>query len=171
MAGVIQQLRETVGDDDAPYTYSEDTLQRVLDKYQTAHRMCPLTLVTARPSDANGVREFRAPSGPWEDGVQFINIGREVVTPTAWNPQTGIVALDRTQAALAGFVTGNTYCLPSAAADVCEMWASKLSRRFDTQDGEAKQSRSQMSKSLREQAQAFRAQVPLRSIGMTRSDV
>ena len=69
------------------------------------------------------------------------------------------------------YITGKSYDIYRAAADLLERWAAKLELRFDfTTDGQSFRV-SQMADALQKLAETYRKKQRARSISMTRNDI
>lgn len=183
MRSLILQLRSMVGDDGSSQTFTDERLQQILDGYRTRFEFARLERLPHPMPGFAPYREWKVASlvhtctivngGSWgnfEEGATLYTSSGAVV-PTLLNDlDRGVwhVAVSQPDPA---YLTGASYCLNSAAASVCEEWATRLSRRVDVRDGESDVKRSQAAKALRESAEAFRRKVPVRSISMVRGDV
>lgn len=174
MLALLARLTQLIGDDASDPEFSADKLQTFIDTYRMKHHQAHLQPI---PTTAEGgavlYYEFRAGISDWESAAtlydnQFAEIDSADYTQ---DDQAGTWTFTVGLSTPLVYVTGSTYDLHGAAADALEAWAAKLSRKADMSDGDLRLSRSQMAKSLRENARQFRARQRVGSARMVRTDV
>lgn len=156
MQAVVERLRSMIGDKSLPQHFSGDDLQGNLDSYRERvryHSLCPIPTYT--PSGTQYL-EFQSEGVRyWEGGVTVCDASYNALESADADLINGIWTFDVHQAN-GVLVSGFTFDMNAAAADSCDQWAAALSRSFDSSDSEQRMMRSQMAKSLREQAAQFR---------------
>ena len=173
MAPLINRVRGLIGDPAGPeQAFTDDEVQAALDRTQLLVRYAPLRpLPSLLPGGIVEYRDHVADLTDWEDG--------ELLTDAAYQPVTPVMA-DR----LAGrwsfaspgvnppvLLTGATYDVFGAAADLLEAWAAKVKLDFDfTADGQSF-ARSQKAKALLELAASYRRQQRPAMAVQTRADL
>lgn len=174
MLALITRLIRLIGDDASDPEFSGDELQTFLDAYRMKHNQAHLQPIpTTEEGGSVLYYEFRAGISDWESAAtlydnQFAEIDSADYTQDA---QAGTWTFTVGMSTPLVCVTGSTYDLYGAAADALEAWAAKLSRKADFSDGDLDLKRSQMAKSLRENARQFRARQRVGSARMVRTDV
>lgn len=173
MLTLIQRLRDRTGDtEDAP-VFQGQRLQDILDNNQIRVRYERLIWVPHYiPGGVAEIHEVLSLFTDWEDTPELVDSQRRVLTPDTTDLKTGRWTFTANLMGLIPvYATGFAYDMYNSAADVCQEWAAKLARRYDTGDERQKMARSQMSTSLRAQAKEFRGMAPLRNAQAVRSDV
>lgn len=169
MSALISRLRRMVGDTGTP-NFSDDAIQDELDTFQT---VVLYERLSTAPTMVNGVAQyltFGSAYQNFETGAVVYNSSYGVVTPTTANLIAGTWTFSSNQDSTM-YVSGNAYNVFGAAANLCDQWAAQLSRSFDVKDGESEMKRSQMAKSLRDQANQYRASQGILQSTSERSDV
>jgi hypothetical protein len=162
MRPLVRQLRRLVGDDgpENERLFSDDELEQFLDTCRVFVVHAPLV-----PAEAPPTKLWRARQQFWEEGARVT--GGEVAAEDA------LVGVWELVAETAGplFVTGYTYDLYAAAADVLEVWAAREKWAYDvTVDGQTLR-RSQVGDRLMALAQSYRRLARPVSAVTYRSDI
>lgn len=171
LATIISRLRLMVADPTgASAVFTDDQLQDYLDARRTDHRYRQLEL---RPSYAPGggttYLEYYAGLGWWEADEQLVSGQYAVLSPATSDRVVGHWTFAASQNPPV-LITGKTFDLNAAAADVLEAWAAKVKLDFDFKADDQSFSRSQKVKALMELAATFRRKGSIRSAHMYRSD-
>lgn len=172
MGEVIGVLRRMIGDKTPPLHFEDADIQRFADGNRRLLRYHPLEAVPLYlPGGLVRYEEFCLfAAGMLEGSPALFDSSYNSVTATSVDAENGLITVaTRTNSTL--YFSGAVFDLAGAAADGLEEWAAELSRAFDTDDGETSVKRSQMAKSMREQAGVYRAQQGATSVPMGRSDV
>lgn len=158
MATLISRTRDLIGDPaGASAVWTDDQIQGYLDQYREDVIELDLDAVPFHaPGGALSYKQFFANRGDWEDDDVLTDVTFTTVTPDSkdtrvgvWNFNTG-----RTNAIL--YLTGKSYDLYRAAAELCEAWAAKVKLDFDFETDGQKFSRAQKAEALLELAKTYR---------------
>lgn len=186
MVDLVGQLRQMgdAGPDDytvagVPY-WSDAQLQVLLDRHRTYLQQQPMT---AHPDYANGTVTFKTYDIPgWrnfetaasgtsifyvQDG-NFIAIGTAAYTP---DYAAGIVTFGSSTLGSAVMVTGYSYDLNAAAADLWRQKAASVAKAYDFSTDNHNLRRSQLMAQYRDMAKFYQAQSRPRVVVMERSDI
>ena len=170
MAALIARLRLLVNDPvGASQIWSDDQLQDWLDGQRTDVVRAALYYNWAIVAGANAVLNYFAETGDWESDAALSDVEGTTLTPGAVNLLTGRWTFAAHQAPPV-YLTGQTYDLYAAAADVLEARAGQLAGAYDfTADG-ATYHRSQQAAGLLALARQYRGRSRPRMIQMVRDD-
>ena len=171
MATLITKVRLLINDPaGGSQIFADNDIQDVLD--YSRQDMYNLQLID-RPTFVTGTvqwLDYFAKLGDWEDDLVLKQYLYNVVTPATSEPIAGHWHFSATTLPPV-YLTGKTYDVYRAAADLLEMWASRVSLNFDfTTDGQSFR-RSQAHQQLLDTALHYRMRQRSRSVAMTRSDL
>ena len=170
MTDLVARLRLMVADPTSSPTFTDAQLQDYLDARRTDRRYEELDL---RPSYTPGggttYQEYYAETGWWEADEQLVSGQYAVLTPATSDRVVGHWTFGASQNPPV-LITGKTYDLNSAAADVLEAWAAIVKLDFDFKADDQSFSRSQKVKALMDLAATFRRRGSARSVHLRRSD-
>lgn len=180
MANLIRRFRAMTNAGAADYEiagvpyWSDAQLQEVLDN----HRMDFYDeLLDSVPQMTSGgtVKYFRynAPYRNLESGTNFslaLTAGGSVTASYSVDYNAGVITFTTDQRGTAYFLTGKTYMMESAAADVWDQKAAYYSLSYDVKTDGHDLTRSQLYKQAREQATFWRGRMGAYSITAERSD-
>lgn len=159
MMDLIGRLRLLISDPADTPSFTDQALQDALDAQRQRVSLLQLDEV------ASGV--FCAPLGDWEDDVALTTSSGTVLTPT----EESLIVGEWVIAASSAYLSGKTYDLYAAAADVLEMWAAAVKCKVDIEDGSKVMKLSQQFTALMSLAAEYRSQQRVRIITMERNDV
>lgn len=157
MAELITRVRLLINDPAGTGQALQDqSIQDVLDVHQTTVRYRRLRAQeTVAPGGAVTYHDYYADVGDWEADEQLVDCSYNVLTPTASDRLTGHWTFTANQLPPV-CISGKTYDVYAAAADLLEVWAAKLKTAYDfTADG-ASFSRSQQVAALLQLATDYR---------------
>jgi len=171
MAALITRVRVLINDPSgASQIFDDQTIQDVLDARRVDLVNVPLTpKPTFTSSQLQYVDYFSEGWADWEDSPtlkQFLTIA---VTPSVSENIVGHWQFAANTYPPV-FVTGRSYCIYGAAADLLQRWAAKWVLLYSVSvDGQSLQ-RAQAHKALTDLAKFYRLQQRAGSIAMSRSD-
>lgn len=167
LEAIIERLRSLTGIDDE---FTADEIAAALDATRVHHRYDYLFPDDPANADPTAWLSF---TDTWEAGYQLTdgsyNVLPEATTGDVSEPMLGRFVL---ATAYAGpvLITGRTYDLYTAAAELLTAWAAKSAKDFDfSADGQSF-SRSQKRDGLLEMAREFRAKAKPRHASLVRPD-
>ena len=161
----MQQVRRLIGDDGpaSERIWTDEELERFLDNCHTV--IVRALLLPALPPPT---RLWKARYPYWEQGAQLTVSGSEIAV-LAEDALSGEWELE-TETHGPVFVTGRTYDVYAAAADVLEAWAARERLAYDiTLDGQTLR-RAQVGERLLALAQSYRRQARPHQATVIRSD-
>jgi hypothetical protein len=182
LASLITATRELIADSGGTaQIFTDDTVQRHLDAHRCDFHHAPLTPVpTWTGGGSLSYFEYRIPYQDLETtsaGTAIFlvedGIGTNVGT-AAWaavDYQSGIINFTTDYRGTALYLTGRSYDLYGAAADLLDDWAQKVSLEFDFSSDQQSFSRSQKQKMLKTAAEGYRRKTRARSTSVVRPDV
>jgi len=171
MAALITRTRLLINDPSgAGQVFDDQTIQDILDA-------CRSDVINWRmiwrPTYQNGVVQFLnyyIELGDWEDDVSFTQNLLTTVTPTTSEPIAGHWFFS-TSTYPEVYITGKTYDVYKAAADLLERWSAKQAQQYDVIVGGQTFRRSQSFEALQKLALSYRRlQRPFTS-SMIRTDI
>ena len=171
MAALISRVRLLINDPSGgSQTFADQDIQDVLDESRTDIKNMPMT---AQPTYVGGsiqYLDYYTDLGGWEDDFvmkQFLTV---TVTPATSEPIAGHWTFATTTLPSV-YISGKTYDVYRAAADLLERWAAKwvLAYAF-TSDGQSFQ-RQQAAIALQGLATTYRKKQRATSIGFSRGDL
>lgn len=171
-AALITRLRALIGDritPDALPTWSDAELQDALDNRR---ERVDLERLSPVPSYADGSQvylSFQAIYGDWEEDAILYDSSQTVVTPSANDYQGGRWTFE-SEPHWPVYLSGSTFCLYGAAADVLEMWTA-LKPDFDFKSKDREFKRSQVTAQRAQAAELYKRKARPRSVTMVRTDV
>ena len=183
MGTVLADLRNLINDPaGTAQVWTDDQLQYHLDRHRLDVYQAPLAPVpTAIGGGSVAYYEYRSAYRDYEataggTAVLFIEngVGTNVGTASySFDTQNGIVTFTADTTGTAYYLTGRSFDLYGAAADVCEAWAQKVALEFDFSTDGQSFSRSQKAAMLSAQAERFRrkARRATSSSKVTRDDL
>ena len=135
MAALITRVRRLISDvAGGSQVFSDDEIQDALDVYQEGHRYRPLRAEPTYSAGSVEWRDFYADIGDWEADEALADGVYTSVTAATSDRIAGHWTFAASQ--MQGvFVTGKTYDLYGAAADLLEGWAAKVKLDIDVQIG------------------------------------
>ena len=171
MAALISRTRLLINDTaGASQTFADQDVQDVLDESRQDiknQEMIP------RPTFVTGTvsyLDYYTKQTDWEDDFVLKQYLINTVTPALSEPIIGHWQF-ATSTLPSVFITGKTYDIYRAAADLLERWAAKLTLSFDfTSDGQSFR-RSQMHGQLLDMALHYRMKQRARVVSMVRDDM
>lgn len=172
-AGLISRLRDLIGDpaEGATPTWNADQLQSALDRRRQVVRYLALTPApTTLPGGSVEYLDYFAPYGDWQEDASLTDASGTVLTPSESDFETGHWAFAANTLPTV-YLTGYTYDLYAAAADVLEKWAGKEKLNYTWGPGSGQYVESQKFKQIGELALQYRAQQRVEVACMRRSDV
>ena len=180
MSSLIRRLRAMTNASPVDYEiagvpyWSDAQLQEVLDLYRSDFYDEMLNSVPQMTSGGT-VKYFRynAPYGNLESGTNFslaLTAGGSVTASYSVDYNAGVLTFTTDQRGTAYFLTGKTYMMESAAADVWDQKAAYYSLSYDVKTDGHDLTRSQLYKQAREQATFWRGRMGAYSITAERSD-
>lgn len=170
MAALIARTRLLINDPaGASQQFSDDDIQNVLDTSRQDVFNGPLEAKPTYSSNTIQYLDYFASLGDWEDNTvlkQFLTI---TVTPSVSEPIVGHWQFSTTTLPSV-FITGRTYDVYRASADLLERWAARWALSYNVNvDGQSLQ-RSQAGAALLTLARQYRTQQRAFTINVSRSD-
>ncbi len=172
MAALIARVRGLIHDPaGAGQVFDDQAIQDALDARRSDVRRLELTTAeTIFPGGASETRDYYAERGPWEDDVLLQGSDYATLTPETPDLMMGHWAFAKDTPPPV-YLTGKTYDVYAAAADLLEAWAAKQKLAFDFSADGAKFHRSQAVGALTELAARYRRQQRPRMGRQIRGDV
>jgi hypothetical protein len=172
MAPLLSRLRGLIGDPaGAGQAWSDDELQELADGCRDEVRYLPLLPEGTRLA-AGGVEylSFAAPAGDWEEDPELYDAQCQPLIPTTSDCRSGRWSFE-TEPVRPVTLTGRTFDLQRAAAEVLEAWAARVKREYDFASSDQRFERSQQGRAMQELAALYRRRARPRTAVQTRSDV
>lgn len=166
MSDLIQRVRTLTGAGTAGYSvgtanyWDADQVQDVLDRHRYPIERALMDPVATYTGGSVIYTRYSAPAGYLEAGTALSvtdGVGNEIGT-ALWSAdyQRGEFTFTTDQGSAGRYITGRTYDVHAAAAELLEAWASHEAQAFDfTTDGQSF-ARSQRAQGLRAQASDLR---------------
>lgn len=172
MAGLVVRLRRMIADPASDsQVFSDDELLDALDVYQLVHRYeRTQPVATIQPGGVRIYLDYYAYDGDWEADESLYDASFNVLTPATADRLVGHWKFPA-NTGLVVWITGKTYDLHAAAADVLESWAAKVHLDFDFSDLQAQFRRSQQMQMLLQMAAQHRAKSRPRTATLQRDDI
>lgn len=173
MTSLVTRVRLLVGDPaGAAQFYADDTVQDALDEHRLDVRY--YSLVTKPTFEVGQAAEWhdyydQRYRGAWEDDVVFASSSYAALTPDTSENLTGHWAFTLSQPPPV-YLSGKTYDVYAAAADLVEQRASRVMLDFDVTSDRQSVLRSQKHKMLLEQAKTLRKKQRVGSLHGYRGD-
>jgi len=180
MAGLILRTRKLVGDLATSPVFADQDVQDALDQYRFYHRYERTEpQATIQPGGHRAWTDFYTINENWEapssgSGDSLFNLADasyNLLAPDAADYLTGHFVFNAGVLNAVVWVTGQTYDIYAAGADLATNWAAQLARRFDFSDNNVRYQRSQQTKALLELADTLRERALPRAVDFTRSDI
>jgi hypothetical protein len=170
LAELITQVRTMVGDPaGTDQVLTDQEIQNGLDTHRWEARYMPLIGLISYESGSAVYKVWRAPFGQWESDVALVDAQYSALTPSVSDNLSGRWTFATTQTAV--MVTGWSYDLYGASADLLEAMAAKVADQFDyTVDG-ATRHRSQKKDAYRQLAAEYRKKQQVKVIPQVRKDL
>lgn len=173
MATLITRLRRMIQDLAAvDQEWDDEELQEALDRHQTVHRYRQLCMEESiAPGGAVTYLRYHADGeGSWETDAEIVNNNYTVLTPTTSDYLTGRWTF-AAEPAWPLYISGQTYDLFGAAADVLEEWAARVKCQIDVKSEGQDLKLSQQRAALLELAEKYRQKQKPVTVTMTRNDM
>lgn len=170
MAALISRVRLLINDPaGGSQIFADQDIQDVLDQTRRDYRTLQLMGTPTYSGSTIQYLDYYADLGDWEDDVVLKQYLTNLVTPAVsenivghWSFATSVLPPI--------FLTGKTYDVYRAAADLLERWAAKWTLAYDfSSDGQSFR-RSQAAPALRDLAHTYRLHQRAFQLNMTRTD-
>lgn len=170
---LLSRLRNLIRDTDPDcQTFTQDQLQTALDQRRERVRYLELeALETRAAGGAVSYVDFQACLGDWDADAALVDGQYNALTPNTENLETGEWSFTTEPSNLPVYLSGFTYDLYGAAADLLEEWAAKVKTEYTFSPGSGQHVRSQQHQMLLVQAERYRALQRVTVARMFRSDV
>lgn len=170
---LLARLRKLIRDTDADcQTFTQDDLQTALDECRQRFRYLELTALETRAAGgAVSYVDFLAPLGDWEDTVALVDGQYNSLTPSTENLETGEWSFAAEPDTLPVYLSGFTYDLYRAAADLLEQWAAAKKLEYTFSPGSGQFVRSQQHQMILTTAAGYRARQRPLTAKIIRDDV
>jgi len=170
MADLITQVRTLIGDPaGTDQAVTDQEIQNVMDTHRWEVRYMPLRGLKSYETGTVVYKTWEAPFGHWESNVALFDTQYVGLTASEADFISGRWTFEDSQAAV--YLTGWTYDLFGAGADLLEVMAAKVSMEFDyTADGTTRH-RSQKAEAYRKLAAEYRKKQQVRFIPQVREDL
>lgn len=170
MAGLIEQVRVLVGDPaGSGQALTDQQIQDVMDTHRWEARTAPLRGLVSYEAGSPVYKTWKAAYGHWEADAVLQDAQHQTLTPSAADMIGGRWTFATSQTGV--YLTGWTYDLYAAAADLLEAWAARAAAEYDfTADG-ASFHRSQKGQALRTLAGEYRKKQQVKVGLQIREDV
>lgn len=175
MADLLTRFRRMIGDTaGAAQVWGDDDLQDAIDVYQVTHRyelMTPSESVA--PGGVRTYKDFYSADGvgDWEADEELTDGSYNVLTADTADRINGHWSFDEPLVSLVVRLSGRTYDLNGAAADICRDWAAKVKLEFDFRTRERQYARSQQYRMLTDMADRYDAKRLPQTAIMIRTDI
>lgn len=174
---LIRRLRGMIGDriaagsTTAP-TWSDIELQDALDGRRVNVDTEPLTSIVSYPSGVSTYLTFEHALSNFEEDATLVNASYTAITPATYDYLNGRFTFSA-EPSYPVYLTGKSFDLRAAAADVLEQWAALVKLDFNFSEGRTggQFQREQKHKMLLASAATHRAQQRVTTATMYRSDV
>jgi hypothetical protein len=170
MAALISRVRLLINDTGGSPTWQDQDIQDILDASRIQYANVALA---PRPTFTGATiqyLDYYSDLGDWEDDLVLKQFLVNVVTPSSSENIVGHWVFAATTLPPV-YITGKTYDIYRAAADILERWAAKVVMAYDINvDGQSLH-RSQMATMLTNLAHQYRMKQRAHVINVTRTDV
>lgn len=172
LGSLIMRLRRMIGDPaGASQVWTDGELQDALDARRFDSRYLRLQ---EEPTHAEGggaaYLGFRAPTGDWEEDAALYDRGYKALTPATTDCLTGRWTFGA-EPDMPVRLTGKSFDLHAAAADVLEAWAAKKKLEYDFSSADQRFARGRQEQALRELAAVYRRKSRPACVPQGRGDV
>lgn len=170
MSELITQVRTLIGDPSGTDTaVTDQEIQNVMDTHRWEVRYMPLKGLKSYENGTLVYKIWEAPFGHWESNAMLFDTQYAEITATTSDYISGRWTFEDSQSDV--YLTGWTYDLFGASADLLEAMAAKVAVDFDyTADG-ATHHRSQKAEAYRKLAAEYRKKQSVRFIPQIREDL
>ncbi len=150
---LVQQLRGMCNAGTAEYTvgiqtyWSDDQLEQVLDRHMMALDFVPLSAIPRQTAGGSLLwTEYRAPCGNLERGTALVVQDSSGATASAYTADynRGVILFSADQSGTAYYLTGRSFDMNGAAAEVWTQKASQAASSFDWSSDNHSVKRSQL---------------------------
>lgn len=179
LTSLITTTRELINDGGTA-VFSDDVVQRHLDAHRyDIYREQLMAFPTHIGGGSVSYFEYRSRHADFEatsagTAIFFVEDGTGAnVGTAAWasmDYQSGILNLTTNYAGTILYLTGRSYDLYGAAADLLDDWAQKVSLQFDFSSDQQSFSRSQKQEMLKKAAEGYRRKARPRTASQGRAD-
>lgn len=170
MAFLISLVRDLIGDPaGTSQTFTDDQIERSLDVHRWEFRYLELKPLATFVSGNVEYRDWYSDEMYWENDATLYNSSYTQLTPSSANPLHGQWSFASHQANV--LVSGKVYDPYGAAADLLEMWASKVALEFDVDVDGASMKRNQKQQVLRALASQYRSKQKIVTVQQVRNDI
>jgi len=157
MGLLIGLVRDLVGDAaGAEQVFTDNQVERSLDIHRWDFRLLALKPQTTISSGSTQYLDWYSDEQYWESDASLLDVNYASLTPSDSDPLYGRWSFTSSQTTV--LVSGKVYDPYGAAADLLEMWASKVGIEFDVDADGANMKRSQKRIALQELAKQYRGQ-------------
>jgi hypothetical protein len=171
MAALIARVRSMINDTaGATQQFADTEIQDVLDESRQAVYNGALKPIPTFSGATIQYLNYEAELGSWEDDLVLKQFLITVVTPATSENIVGRWTFAAT-ALPPVFITGKTYDVYCAAADLLERWSARYATRFDFSSDSQSFHVSQAMRQLQKLAQSYRASQRAGSLNVMRSDL
>ena len=171
MTELITRIRGLIHDPaGTSTTFTDQEIQDALDTWRDEARYLELTPLETLAPTGIIYRDYAAERGLWEADEILVDAAYEPLTPATADRLTGRWTFDdHTPPPV--YITGKTYDLHGAAADLLEQWAAAEKLSFDFGADGAQYRRSQKVEMLLQLAAQYRGRQRPRMIPQVRGDL
>jgi hypothetical protein len=170
MSNLISLVRDLIGDPAGEeQTFTDDQIERSLEVHRWEYRYLTLKPLPTVISGNTEYRDWYSDEQYWEADATLYDGNYNVLTPTSSNPLHGQWSFSTHQTAV--LASGKIYDPYGAAADLLEMWASKVALEYDVDADGTRMNRSQKREALQSLATQYRRQQRIVVATQERGDV
>lgn len=170
MLDLIERVRGMINDSSAT-VFTDAEIEGVLDQHRKEWRYLGLQAEqTIAPGGTASYLSYHAAVKPWEADAELVDAGYNVLTPATAAPMTGDWSFD-TEPSYPVLISGSTYDLYGAAAELLEMWAAKVALDFDFSAGGQTFNRSQKQAQILALAAKYRGKAEVGWAKLIREDI
>jgi hypothetical protein len=171
MAALITRVRRLINDPlSTSSVFMDDEIQEVLDASRQDVKNQTLTPKPTFTGSTIQYLDYYASMGDWEDDVIFKQYLTVTVTPSVSEPIAGHWVFETTTLPPV-FLSGKTYDVYRAAADLLERWSVKQAFCYDINVAGQSLKRGQITTALLNLANQYRRQQRAVSISAVRTDL
>jgi hypothetical protein len=173
MTGLIARTRVLIGDPSgASQQFSDDQIEQILDGRRMEYRYLILLPLVTLTNAATTYLAYQAPEGltDWETDVVVSSNTFATLTPASSDYINGRFTF-ATDTRPPVYLTGKTYDLYGAAADLLEAWAATGAGAYDFTTGRQTFNRSQIGQNRATLARQYRGRARTVQASVRRTDI
>jgi hypothetical protein len=173
MASLISVVRTNIGDKTTPPTFTDDEIQRALDRRRVTHQYLSLDAQDfISPAGLITYVDFFSPTGgDWDSDVVIVDYSYNTLTPSTADPVSGRWSFSPAISFLPVQISGTRYDTNGASADLLEAWMGLVKKEFSFSRGGRNFQRGEQINAFKELIATYRSRQWITTSEMVRTDM